>query len=153
MSITEKTSTRLGPVTGPRILPVAEAIVSANGRLRITALKDPPGLRIVGDLDLCTLPTLVQALAEMAGSASICIDLSGLAFIDVGGLRTLVSARPGEGHMVTLRSVPAQAQRLLELTGWHHHPGLRLQIAAPAPVISPLCRLRLVVTADSPSAA
>ncbi|WP_424534284.1 STAS domain-containing protein [Sphaerisporangium viridialbum] len=70
----------------------------------------------------------------MAGGGGFCIDLSGLAFIDTGGLRALVNAAAlhdsGSDHALTLRSALPQVQRLLKLTGWHQTPGLHLQ--APA---------------------
>ncbi|MFG6202705.1 STAS domain-containing protein, partial [Nonomuraea sp. JJY05] len=94
------------------------------------------GLRIEGELDRATLPALRRALASMAsGGAGFCVDLSSLTFIDTGCLRALVSAAAalhdsGGDRVLTLRSVPPQVRRLLELTGWHQTPGLHLQ--APA---------------------
>jgi anti-anti-sigma factor len=128
MNTTYIASTSHAPVLEPAIEPVIEA---AGRRLRITPLLDPQGLRIEGDLDITTLPALTQALASMP-SVSICIDLSGLTFIDVGGLRALVTtaARLEGEHVLTLRSASAQLRHLLDLTGWHDAPRLRLE--APA---------------------
>jgi anti-anti-sigma factor len=97
--------------------------------LRIAPLVDAQGLRIEGELDRSTLPALVRALSSMAGRGSFCLDLSGLTFIDVGGLRALVNAAADlhGGHVLTMRSAPAQVRRLLELIGWDETPGLRLQ--------------------------
>lgn len=104
-------------------------IRAADQLLRITALVDRTGLRIEGELDRVTLPALILALASTAGSGSFCVDLSGLVFIDVGGLRALVNAaaRLQGGHVLTLRSASPQVRRLLELTGWQEAPGLRLE--------------------------
>jgi anti-anti-sigma factor len=108
----------------------------ADQLLRITPLVDLAGLRIEGELDRATLPALRRALASMAsGGAGFCVDLSSLTFIDTGCLRALVSAAAalhdsGGDRVLTLRSVPPQVRRLLELTGWHQTPGLHLQ--APA---------------------
>ncbi|MGP3965704.1 STAS domain-containing protein [Nonomuraea sp. 3N208] len=101
----------------------------ADQFLRITPFVDLAGLRVEGELDRATLPALTGALASMTGRGSSCVDLSGLAFCDVGGLRTLVTAAavvPG-GPALTLRSPSPQARRLLELTDWHHMAGLQLQ--------------------------
>ncbi|MFC4114471.1 STAS domain-containing protein [Nonomuraea zeae] len=97
--------------------------------LRITPLVELAGLRIDGELDRATLPTLPPALASMSGRGSFSLDLSGLVFCDVGGLRTLVGAAAGlrGGHVLTMRSPSPQVRRLLTLTGWHKTAGLRLQ--------------------------
>ncbi|MEU7888008.1 STAS domain-containing protein [Microbispora bryophytorum] len=97
-------------------------------RQRITACADPQGFCIEGDLDRISLPALTLALASMSNSADIHVDLSGLVFIDVGGLRALVTAAALlEGdHSLILRSAPPQTRRLLDLTGWCSAPGLTL---------------------------
>ncbi|MEV0592941.1 STAS domain-containing protein [Nonomuraea cavernae] len=98
---------------------------AADRRLRITPLADLAGLRIEGELDRATLPTLVRTLASIAGHTSFCIDLSGLMFCDVGGLRCLLTAAVGlpDGHVLTLRSPSPQVRRLLELTNWAQTAG------------------------------
>ncbi|MEU8143251.1 STAS domain-containing protein [Nonomuraea sp. NPDC048901] len=101
----------------------------ADRLLRITPLVDPVGLRIEGELDHATLPALTGALAALAGGGGFCVDLGGLVFCDVGGLRALVAAAAGmrDGHALTLRSPSPQLRRLFQLTGWHQTAGLRLQ--------------------------
>ncbi|MBN6052256.1 STAS domain-containing protein, partial [Nonomuraea sp. RK-328] len=101
---------------------VARGSITAAERVpRITPLLDQPGLRIEGELDRATLPVLTRALAAMAGRGSFCVDLRSVVFIDVGGLRALVTAAAGlpDGHVLTLRSPSPQVRRLLVLTGWH----------------------------------
>ncbi|MEV0168791.1 STAS domain-containing protein [Nonomuraea fuscirosea] len=108
-------------------------VTGANELLRITPLADRAGLRIEGELDCSTLPALRAALATMAnGDVGFCVDLSRVAFIDTGCLRILVSAatslhESGGDKVLTLRSVPPQMRRLLELTGWHRTLGLHVQ--------------------------
>ncbi|MFI7227453.1 STAS domain-containing protein [Nonomuraea angiospora] len=101
---------------------------------RITPIVDLAGLQIEGELDRAALPALTRALASMAGRGSFSVDLSGLVFCDVGGLRALVTAAAGLrcGHVLTLRSPPPQVRRLLELTGWHQTAGLHLQASSHA---------------------
>jgi anti-anti-sigma factor len=108
---------------------------AAGQLLRITPLTDRTGLRIEGELDHATLPALRQALASMTSGGGFCVDLSGLAFIDTGCLRVLVSAAAalhddGGDRVLTMRSAPPHVQRLLALTGWHQTPGLHLQASA-----------------------
>ncbi|MEV0386754.1 STAS domain-containing protein [Nonomuraea sp. NPDC050643] len=114
-------------------LVIALTAITATGQvLRICPLADGAGLRVEGELDRTALPDLRQALGSMA-SGGFCVDLGGLAFIDLGGLRALVSAGAalyggdGDRHVLTLRSVPPHVRRLLVLTGWHQAPGLHLQ--------------------------
>ncbi|MEV4579983.1 STAS domain-containing protein [Nonomuraea jabiensis] len=108
---------------------------AADQLLRITPLVDLLGLRVAGELDRATLPALAGALASMADRGSFCVDLSGLVFCDVGGLRLLVTAAVGMrgGHILLLRSPPPQVRRLLKLTGWHQTAGLRLQAPPRTP--------------------
>ncbi len=107
--------------------------------MSITPIVGLTGLRIEGELDYATLPALTVALASMVGRGSFCVDLSGLAFCDVGGLRALVTAAAGlsPGHVLTLRSPSPQVRRLLVLTGWHKTVGLRLQPPPHAPPAPP----------------
>ncbi|WP_158558051.1 STAS domain-containing protein [Spongiactinospora gelatinilytica] len=124
-----------GPVFVPVLAPAPGA--AADRLLRITPLADRVGLRIEGEIDYATLPALRRALAAMGGGSFI-VDLSGLAFIDVGGLRALVTTAAalhdgGSGHVLTLRSAPWHVQRLLNLTGWHKAPGLHLHAPPPGP--------------------
>ncbi|MEV5503606.1 STAS domain-containing protein [Nonomuraea fuscirosea] len=124
------------PAPAPMIPPTP--IIAADRLVRITPLADRAGLRIEGELDRSALPALRRALASMASGAAaggFCVDLKGLAFIDTGCLRALVSAAAAvhEGcgdQVLALRSVPSQVRRLLELTGWHQTPGLHLQASA-----------------------
>ncbi|TDC96100.1 anti-sigma factor antagonist [Nonomuraea deserti] len=119
-----------------RLVMALTPITTATDRLlRITPLADRAGLRIEGELDRTTLPALRRALASMNVDGSLCVDLSGLEFIDVGCLRALVGAAAaihdgGGDHVLTLRSVPPQVRRLLELTNWHQTPGLLLHASA-----------------------
>ncbi|GAA0975066.1 hypothetical protein GCM10009555_032300 [Acrocarpospora macrocephala] len=121
-------------IPGPVLAPVLALMprTAADRLLRITPLVDRAGLRIEGELDYATLPALTRALASMGGG-SFSVDLSGLAFVDVAGLRALVTAAAALpiGHVLTLRSVPRHARRLLNLTGWHKTLGLRMYAPLP----------------------
>ncbi|GAA3470065.1 STAS domain-containing protein [Nonomuraea roseola] len=112
---------------------VLDADVPGRGNLRITRLGEPQGLRIEGDLDHITLPALRRALTSL-GPGDIAIDLKGLAFIDVGGLRALITAAAllDDGHVMTLWSAPPQVERLLLLTRWHESSQPRLVLRSPA---------------------
>ncbi|MCA2228823.1 STAS domain-containing protein [Nonomuraea aurantiaca] len=129
-ALVERFVTALTPITTAPIRAVP--VTATDQLLRITPLADRAGLWIEGELDHSTLPDLRQALGSMASGRGFCVDLSGLAFIDVGGLRALVSVaaalHDGGDHVLTLRSAPPQLRRLLQLTGWRQTPGLHLQV-------------------------
>jgi anti-sigma B factor antagonist len=80
-----------------------------------------PSLRVGGEIDVFTAPTLAASLAELTAtpSARVEIDLDGVTFIDSTGLRVLIEAdrrmRDRESVLALVR--PSRAvSRLLELT-------------------------------------
>ncbi|MCW2878979.1 MAG: hypothetical protein JWQ95_3079 [Sphaerisporangium sp.] len=108
------------------------ALVYDDGMLRITSMVHPPGIRLEGELDCSGVPGLMTALAGAVqmpalGNGRIYADLSGLDFIDVGGLRALVTvgldAGLGGAGVVQVVAASAVARRLLQLTGWDRLPG------------------------------
>ncbi len=82
-------------------------------------------IRVGGELDLATVPTLVQELDEAmkpADGAAIVVDLSDLEFIDSTGIAVLVRAmgEDGDDGSSRLRFVPSRADgvnRVLKMTG------------------------------------
>jgi anti-anti-sigma factor len=56
-------------------------------------------LVLCGELDMATVPFLEQEFerAELTGSQVVALDLDGLTFIDVAGLRGLLAARGPRG--------------------------------------------------------
>ncbi|MDN5696993.1 MAG: STAS domain-containing protein [Rubrobacter sp.] len=101
----------------------------ATGRPGFTAtlLQGKGGTPIVsvfGEVDLCNADDLdilmLKAIAESGKSAYMIVDLGGVEFMDLTGLRILISARsvlensPG-GSLAVVGSEPVM--RLLEVTG------------------------------------
>jgi anti-sigma B factor antagonist len=75
-------------------------------------------VRIAGELDLATAPTIWAALEEaLAGGDELVLDLSDVTFIDSSGLSVLVRAFQvlGSSGTLTVRSPNPQARRLFEL--------------------------------------
>jgi anti-anti-sigma factor len=83
---------------------------------------------LAGEHDAGTLPLLHQVLAALSADSSplVVIDLTQVTFIDAAALHALIAA----GQVVTGRGgrfglLPGTAPavlRLLDLTGWLHHP-------------------------------
>ena len=75
-----------------------------------------------GELDLATVPRLRSAVDELLhrGCAHLVLDLRGLAFLDVAGLRLLLGLQAraaADGWRLSLVQGPPQVRRLFELTG------------------------------------
>ena len=78
-------------------------------------------IRVGGELDLSTVPSLVHELeaALERPEGGVVVDLSDLEFIDSTGIAVLVRAM-GDGEETRLRFVPSRSEavgRVLEMTG------------------------------------
>ncbi|MFD0899243.1 MEDS domain-containing protein [Actinomadura sediminis] len=109
-----------------------EFLVEANpeyddGVLRITRTFAPPGLRIDGEVDAARL-TILNELLKMTNFSDepVHLDLSRLAFIDLGGLNMLAhhaSQLPKHAPLI-LDDVSPEVMSVIEMIGWHRLPGL-----------------------------
>ena len=71
---------------------------------------------VCGDLDRCSAPELARQLSGVLDDGLV-LDVSGVGFIDVGGLRTLLALDArlrGAGHRLVLAAVPRPVQLLLD---------------------------------------
>jgi ABC-type transporter Mla MlaB component len=120
---------------GPNVdLRAGEWAVSGNGTLRIARTGSPLGLVITGEIDESTYSGLVRALEGLtAAPGEIHVDLTGLLYCDIAGLRAIVdltgarcrSSRAGSRRVV-LHEVPPQLRAALRIVGWDSTPGLVL---------------------------
>lgn len=81
---------------------------------------DRATLKLVGELDIETVPILAESLAAIAPTASLVIDLSELAFMDSSGLSALLRAwkeADAAGRAFSLVGVTDPVRRLLKVTG------------------------------------
>lgn len=102
--------TSVGP---PSATPFDVLVTGTNGA--ITA-------RLVGELDLVTVPTFVQRLESLHedGARQLTLDLADLAFIDSTGLSALVSALKryrATGGDIVLRAPTRATTKVLEISG------------------------------------
>ena len=112
-----------------------------DGSLRIMQLAAPGAVALAGEVDEDNCPGMATALEQLAaGAAELRIDLAGLAFCDLAGLRVLVglttpgaaaavSVPDGDGagrRQVVLDQVPRHLSALLGILGWDGTPGLRV---------------------------
>lgn len=103
---------------------------SSVTRLAVEPADDGDALRLVGDIDSHTAPTLEVALAELDPGRDVVLDLGAVGFIDSSGLRVLVAGHQrfvGSDSRLVLRSPSAAVLRLLEIAGlsgeFHLEPG------------------------------
>ena len=94
----------------------------------------PATLRLAGVIDESTYPVLRRALAKaaMAGDDAIRVDMAGVEFCDLGGLRMIVSAaspggpnRAAPGH-VMIADLSTPLSDLMHILGWDTAPGVVL---------------------------
>lgn len=100
-----------------------------DGVLAIIQMDLPAGLALVGEIDEATYPAFVAALEQFADRGQILhLDLSGLQYCDVAGLRAMVRLTfPGEfknPKQLVLHAVPSYMRTTLRVLGWDVLPGL-----------------------------
>lgn len=93
--------------------------------LQISRYEFESGVAVVaaqGDVDLCTTPTLRQALDSactgQAAAGTVAVDMRDVSFIDSAGLALLVEMRKRFGHSCDLALIIAagsQPDRVLKL--------------------------------------
>src|ERR1700683_4316852 len=93
-----------------------------DGALRITWTGNPLVVAIAGEIDESTFPALIRRLSDLAdGQREICVNLAGLTFCDVVGLRAIVrltGAGSGQsGRRLVLQEVPQHLMKLLQILG------------------------------------
>lgn len=101
----------------------------ADDVLRITQADGLPGLIIAGEIDESSYPRLVRGLAVLHPYRDVHIDLSGVEFCDLAGLRAIVcvtepGAAGGPPRRLTLHAVPDRLRRILQILGWDSMPGV-----------------------------
>jgi anti-anti-sigma factor len=96
--------------------------VASEWQLEVSAMTTPAGIRLHGEVDISTLPTLDLALEILVDRAlDATIELHELTFIDVCGLRALARAAIRlrlAGRCLQLRGASTQTRRVLSLLGW-----------------------------------
>lgn len=93
------------------------------GELRVTVIKDPPGIAVAGDIDFMTIAEFEQAVQraidELPGDVRV--DLGAVDFIDLQGLRTLVHASQtlaeGDRNLVVTKMSP-HLREVLRIVAW-----------------------------------
>jgi anti-anti-sigma factor len=101
-------------------------LVLDDGTLRITWRSgEPPIMMLAGEVDEASYPGLVAALTGAAAQYDeIHLDLAGLGYCDLAGLRAIVrlaspdAASGGTVKQVVLHHVPDSVRTVLHIVGW-----------------------------------
>lgn len=89
-------------------------------RLEIEAIDASRGLRLVGDIDSHTAPSLDSALGGLDADGDVTVDMTEVGFVDSSGLRVLVGQHQrlgSAGHRLVLADPSDAVMRLLDITG------------------------------------
>jgi anti-anti-sigma factor len=106
-----------------------EGPVYADPHLVVTRTEHPLGVRFAGEIDVTNSDAVGQVIRlALPESDHPHLDLSGLSFCDVSGIRALVEAARdlGEGGRLMLHGLPLQLQTVMRVTGWSKLPSLTL---------------------------
>ena len=84
---------------------------------------------VAGEIDYFNTPLVAGYLRDgFEDGAEPHLDLSGVSFCDVSGIRALVSLalELAPGRRLLIHGLPAQLETVLRVTGWADLPGLQL---------------------------
>ena len=100
--------------------------VYADKHLVVTRTLDPVGLRFSGEIDFTNSHALAQSISVARSAAGdMHLDLSGVIFCDISGIRSLVDAAEtrATGRLM-LHGLPELLQTVMTVTGWAEMPNL-----------------------------
>ncbi len=106
-----------------------------DGVLLVICAGSPQVVRIAGEIDESSYPGLVSTLDDLVDrEGDVHINLAGLAYCDVAGLRAILQlAGTGGSHrgrFLFLDDIPHQLAMLPQILGWNSIPGLIMNEAA-----------------------
>jgi anti-anti-sigma factor len=107
----------------------ASGVAYRDKQLIVWRVGRPSGLRLVGAVDAFNVRHVEDILASALNGESeydVHIDVSMIEFVDVSGIRALVSAaeRADGRHRMILHGLPPLMSRVMEVVGWSDLPTL-----------------------------
>ena len=111
-------------------LPAARnEIIYQDKQLVVSRTRKPDGLRFAGEIDSSNAHAITQSLAARApAEGDVHLDVTSLIFIDISGIRAIVSAAEnlGDGRRILLHGLPAQLAHVMSIVGWAEAPTLAI---------------------------
>lgn len=100
-------------------------------QLVVTATARPVGLRFVGAVDASNVEAVRRVLdttLKQHPDTDVHIDVSGLEFADVSGIRALVSAAESaeDSRRFVLHGLPPLVTRVMDVVGWSELPAMNI---------------------------
>ncbi len=121
-------------------VPVASFPGPPDSGLQARFTQPPLVLHLAGDIDEWTYRTLTEVLAVAAATGwdPIQVDLAGVGYCDVAGLRAILSLAGGPGEsgrtdgeaavgQIVLAHLPPGLRAVLRILGWDTVPGVVLE--------------------------
>lgn len=101
----------------------SQQTVYKDRQLVINRFSRPSGLRLIGSIDMSNVEPVVKVLASALNGESdydVHIDLAGLEFADVSGIRALVQAaeRADDHHRMIIHGLPPLMEKVMKVVGW-----------------------------------
>jgi anti-anti-sigma factor len=103
--------------------------VTPTPHFQVVPIQVPHGLRLVGELDLLTVPHLEAALEACGNGEAVTLDLAELTFIDSSGLHLIsryAESTNGNGPL-RLVNVPPNILQVVRITRLHEHPRIEVE--------------------------
>ena len=100
----------------------------ADKHLVVTRTVEPSGLYFAGEIDVSNSHAVAESLGNAAmDDADVHLDLTGLSFCDISGIRSLVdAAETRQSGRLLLHGLPDLLQKVLKVTGWSDLPNLQI---------------------------
>jgi len=107
----------------------ASSVAYRDKQLVVWRIMRPSGLKLIGAIDGSNVKRVEEILASALNGESeydVHVDLSLIEFVDVSGIRALVSAaeRADGHHRMILHGLPPLMSKVMHVVGWIDLPTL-----------------------------
>jgi anti-anti-sigma factor len=94
--------------------------IYADKQLVVTRTLEPYGLCFSGEIDITNSDAVSRSLSlAFVRDGNMHLDVSGLIFCDISGIRSFVDAAEAmDGGCLLLHGLPALLQKVIKVTGW-----------------------------------
>jgi anti-anti-sigma regulatory factor len=109
------------------VLPGMGGEVYADKQLVVSRTTSPDGLSFAGEIDASNSHAVGTAISSAPLSdRDIHVEVAGLIFCDISGIRAFVSAAEAlpNGRRLLLHGMPAQLETVIKVVGWNRMPSL-----------------------------
>jgi len=101
--------------------------VYADKQLVVTRTLEPHGLVFSGEIDVTNCHAVAECLRPTFVGSDLHLDLTGLIFCDISGIRAFVDAAAQRSdRRLLMHGLPEALQTVMKVTGWSDLPSLVL---------------------------